>query len=91
MKHAKAIAAAAAVSAAALLATGCSGLASITEPFNDAGVAGNINNPAYVGNMPNGFSNWAEKCDPHGFRVFVAFHGNDNRAAIAVVPDKTCK
>ncbi|MEV0403446.1 hypothetical protein [Actinoallomurus sp. NPDC050550] len=40
--------------------------------------------------MPDGFSNLATKCD-HGNRVYSAYKGDSNRAAVTVVPnDPTC-
>ena len=75
------------------LSTMASGCASNTEPFNDAPISHKNDSPAYVGSMPDGFSNWASKCDPQGggFRVFTAFHGDGDRAAIAVIADPTCR
>lgn len=61
-----------------------------TEPFRDAHVAHRNSGPAEVGTMPDGFSNWADKCDGHGHRVFVAYHGDNHYGAIAVVDDPTC-
>jgi len=83
------IAAAALAAIGTLAVTGCNG--KIVQPFNDSAVSGNISGPAEIGNMPDGFSNWSEKCDGHGFRVFIAFHGNRGYAAIAAVPDPSCK
>lgn len=72
----------------AILLTGCS---KALEPFKDARVSGRDSGPAEVVNMPDGFSNVADKCN-HGNRIYVAFKGNSNRAAISVVPhDPTCK
>jgi hypothetical protein len=76
--------------AVALVASGC-GLNKITEPFQDAPVYQHLTGPAVVSNMPDGFSNWASKCDGHGDRVFVAYHGDANRAAIAVIRDPSCQ
>ena len=69
-----------------------------TEPYNDAPRSGHENSGgARIGMMPDGFSNWATKCD-HGNRVYVIYKGDDNRGAIAVVAqdppcngDKTIK
>lgn len=63
-----------------------------TEQYNDAPSSngGGDKSPAAVYAMPDGFSNWAEKCDGHGFRVFVAFHSG-SAPAIAAVADPTCK
>lgn len=72
----------------AILPAGCG---KISEPFNDAPRSKVENNaPADVVTFPDGFSNVATKCD-HGNRVYVAFHGDNPYAAIAVVAnDPTC-
>jgi predicted small lipoprotein YifL len=61
------------------------------EPFKDAPKSDTVNSsPADIGRMPDGFSNYATKCD-HGNRVYVIFKGDDNRGSIDVVPaDPTC-
>lgn len=71
------------------LLAGC-GMDKATEPYRDAPVDGRNSDGAVVIEMPDGFSNMATKCD-HGNRVYVAFKGDANRAAVAVVPaDPTC-
>ena len=62
------------------------------EPFRDAPGSGVVNSTGADSiTMPDGFSNLATKCD-HGNRIYVAFHGDKNYAAIAIVPqDPTCK
>lgn len=62
-----------------------------TEPFKDAPRSGTTNHEAAdIIQMPDGFSNMATKCD-HGNRVYVVYKGDENRAALAVVPqDPTC-
>lgn len=62
------------------------------EPFHDAQRESQENrNPATVGTMPDGFSNYASKCD-HGNRLYVAFHGDSPYASLAVVAaDPSCK
>ncbi|WP_207935989.1 hypothetical protein [Actinomadura sp. KC216] len=70
-------------------AAGCEG--KYAEPFKDA-PRSRIDNgaPADLIRMPDGFSNAATKCD-HGNRIYVAYHGENPYAAIAVVPgDPTC-
>jgi len=37
--------------------------------------------------MPDGVNNVAEKCDLHQNRTIVASHGDEERAAVTVVPD----
>jgi hypothetical protein len=41
--------------------------------------------------MPDGFGNWASKCGPDGFRVFVLFHSDSPYGGIAVVQDPACR
>lgn len=41
--------------------------------------------------MPDGFSNWASKCDGPN-RVYTIYHGDQKYGSIAVVPnDPRCK
>jgi hypothetical protein len=81
------IAATALVAVALLALPGCG---KALEPYNDAPVAAQNKTPAEVVNMPDGFSNVATKCD-HGNRLYVAFKGDGNRAAVAVVAnDPSC-
>lgn len=56
------------------------------EPFKDAARSGNNNAPAETGTMPDGFSNWAAKCDGPNM-VYVIFKSNSNYGAISVVKD----
>lgn len=79
------------LSAAAILGvtvlTGCS---SFTEPYNDAPVDHKNDDPAEIYSMPDGFANFASKCDEHGNRVYTT--RTDGGEAMAVVPaDPTCK
>lgn len=85
------------ISAAAIAAavgltvlTGCGD--KYTEPFKDAPRSGHDNGSAAdLIRMPDGFSNASTKCD-HGNRIYIAYHGDNMYAAIAVVPaDPTCK
>jgi hypothetical protein len=70
-----------------LALTGC---AKMNEPFHDAKRGETNNEPADVGTMPDGFSNYATKCD-HQNRVYVIFHGDSKYGNIAVVPnDPSC-
>jgi len=82
------IAAALSVLALAVL-SGC-GLGKITEPYNDAPVSHQIGGPAEVGSMPDGFNNFSEKCDDHGNRVFVIFHGDSAYGSVFAMKDPTC-
>lgn len=63
-----------------------------TEPYNDAPRGGHENSqPTRVIMNADGFSNLGTKCD-HGNRIYVAFKGDANRAAVAVSPqDPTCR
>ena len=61
---------------------GLSACAKASEPFRDASVQGRNSDPAYVGEMPDGFSNFSYKCIGDTM-VVVAFKGDDNRAAVA--------
>lgn len=64
--------------------------AKIVEPYDDASVSQHLTGPAEVGSMPDGFNNWAGKCDDHGHRVFTTFHSDSPYAGIAVISDPTC-
>lgn len=66
-----------------VLLTGCGKAA---EPFKDAPRGETNNDPADVGRMPDGFSNYATKCD-HGNRVYVVFKSDNAYGSIAVVPN----
>jgi hypothetical protein len=60
------------------------------EPFKDAKRGSTNDSPADVGEMPDGFSNYATKCD-HGNRVYVIFKSDSAYGSLAVVPnDPTC-
>jgi hypothetical protein len=63
-----------------------------TEPFKDGPRSNVVNTkPADIIEAPDGFSNLATKCD-HGNRLYIAYKGDDNRAAVTVVPgDPTCR
>ncbi|MBL7487151.1 hypothetical protein [Frankia sp. AgW1.1] len=68
----------------ALSAAGC--MDKVTEPFKDAGVSGRNNAPAEVGTMPDGFGNWAAKCDGPNM-VYTLFHKDAAYGGIAVAPN----
>lgn len=82
----------ASVAAAAILTLTLGGcMDKYTEPFKDAHRSGTNSGPAEVGTMPDGFSNWATKCD-NGNRVYVLYHGDNKYGSVAVVPaDPTCR
>ena len=71
-----------------LLAAGCS--QKQQEQFRDAPISTRDRSAAEVYDSPDGFSNWSEKCDHHGNRVFIAFHNDSAYAAIAAIPDPGC-
>lgn len=60
------------------------------EPFRDAPTSTRDTSPVELYDNADGFSNWSEKCDRHGNRVFVAFHGDSAYTAITAIPDPTC-
>lgn len=61
------------------------------EPHQDAPVSDRDKSPAEVYDMPDGFSNFAEKCDKHGNRIVVVFHGDGTYAGVTAIPnDPTC-
>jgi len=72
----------------AVLATGCS---SMTEQFNDAPVQYKDDGPARIHSMPDGFANFADKCDGFGHRVFTT-RGSDSGGgkAVTVIDDPKC-
>lgn len=77
----------AAVVVAAALATGCSQAA--REEFRDAPINGHDDAPAFIYNMPDGWSNIATKCSREGHRLYTTM--NSNGRAIFVLPnDPTC-
>ena len=82
---------AAGVVALALTMSACS-WESFTEPFKDAPRGKTNEGVADLVTMPDGFSNWATKCD-HGNRIYAAYHGEQGPfAAGMVVPqDPTCR
>lgn len=66
--------------------TGCGGTGKTQQPFDDAHVAGHNTDPALIGSMPDGFNNWARKCDGPNM-VYTPFHGDSSYGAISVVPN----
>lgn len=67
-----------------MLVGGCTD--KVSEPFKDAERGATNDEPADTGTMPDGFSNFATKCD-HGNRVYVLFKSDANYGSIAVVQD----
>lgn len=77
-----------ALAAAGFGLMGCG--AKANEPYKDVHVSGHDDSPAMVHRMPDGFSNFAEKCDGHGHRVFTLFHSDSGYGGIAVIDDPKC-
>lgn len=77
--------AAAGLAAGVLALAGCS---SMTEPYNDAPIDHKVDRPAIVYSMPDGFANYAEKCDEFGNLVITTRGGGKSGGkAVTVVPD----
>ncbi|MEU5957581.1 hypothetical protein [Streptomyces sp. NPDC047525] len=73
---------------AALFLSACS---SATETWNDAPVQYKDDGPARIHSMPDGFANFAEKCDGFGHRVFTTRStSNGGGKAVAVIDDSMC-
>lgn len=70
---------------ACLAMQGCS---KMLEPFNDAPVSGNNDDPAYTISFPDGFGNVARKCDGPNM-VYSSFIG-DGRSIAVVANDPRC-
>lgn len=66
-----------------LLLTGCS---RFMESGQDVPIQTRNTDPAQVFNMPDGYGNFAAKCDGPN-RVYTIFHGDSPYGAIAVVPN----
>lgn len=73
----------------AAVMTGCTEKSK--EPFRDAPQGGRNSDPAIVVEMPDGFSNFAHKCIAPGIRGASAYKGDQNRAAVSMVADSSCK
>lgn len=73
-----------------ILAAVAVGLASCagdpTQTWNDAPVENTNTNGAVVGTMPDGFSNFARKCDGPNM-VYVIYHSTSAYGSIDVVPN----
>lgn len=73
-----------------LALAGCSG-SKATEQYKDAERSASNTDSAETGSMPDGFSNYATKCDRPGIRVYVLFHEDAPYGSIAVIADPNCK
>lgn len=79
-----------AATAGILALSACDPTGKAAQPYQDAKVSDVNDTPASQGTMPDGFSNFASKCD-HGNRVYVLYHANSAYGALTVVPnDPTC-
>lgn len=90
---ARRVALVAAGTVAAFALAACGSDAKSVEQYKDAPVSSRNDTAAVVGTMPDGFNNWAAKCDGPN-RVYTIFHfkttkGTDDGAygSIAVVPN----
>ena len=72
--------------AVGVLLLALSGCSKYTEPFRDAHVVSRNNGPAIVGTMPDGFGNWAAKCDGPNM-VYTLYHNDSKYGGISVVPN----
>lgn len=82
--------------AAAIALTACGAVSDskYVEQYKDAKIESVNEAPAHKGTMPDGFSNWAAKCDGPNM-VYVIFHYSNNNGsgngdqygAISVVPN----
>lgn len=81
---------AAVIAGAAIAALFLSGCSSMTEPWNDAPVSYKDDGPAVIHSMPDGFANFASKCDGFGHRVFTTRGGEKAGKAVAVIADPKC-
>ena len=80
-----------AVAIAAAVMSLVAGCGKYAEPFRDAPTGARNTGSADTANMPDGFSNFASKCD-HGNRVYVLYKGDAAYGGIDVVPnDPSCK
>jgi hypothetical protein len=75
---------------AAIAALSLSGCSSVTEEWNDGPVQYKDDGPARIHSMPDGFANFADKCDGFGHRVFTTRGGGKAGKAIAVIDDPKC-
>jgi hypothetical protein len=73
-----------------VLALSVSACSSFAEPWNDAPVDHKDDGPAVIHSMPDGFANFASKCDGYGHRVFTTRGGDSAGKAIAVIDDPKC-
>lgn len=72
------------------LAASACGSQKQNEQFKDAPTGIRDTSAVEVYDNGDGFSNWSEKCDRHGNRVFVVFHNDGAYAAITAVRDPGC-
>jgi hypothetical protein len=71
----------------AAIILGVSGCASLTEPWNDAPIHHKFDDPANVGSMPDGYANFAEKCDESGHLILTTRGADGAGKDVAVITD----
>ena len=76
--------------AAVLALAGC-GSDKYNEPYKDARRVATNGSGAETGTMPDGFSNYATKCDRRGIRVYVLYHQDSAYGSISTIADPSCK
>ncbi|MGW1673269.1 hypothetical protein [Streptomyces sp. NPDC002324] len=74
---------------AAIAALSLSACSAVTEQWNDAPVQYKDDGPAVIHSMPDGFANFASKCDGFGHRVFTT-RGGESGKSVAVMADPKC-
>lgn len=74
-----------------LSANSCDGDGKYSQHNNDAPTAKGNHEKADVGYMPDGFSNYATKCDRPGIRVYVLFHEDGPFGSITAIADPACR
>lgn len=76
----------AAITASVLLTAGSCDTGKGLQPYQDAKVSSVNEAPALQGTMPDGFSNFAAKCDGPNM-VYVIYHADSAYGSIDVVPN----
>lgn len=62
-----------------------------TTSNNDVPTINGNRNAAEIGWMPDGYSNYATKCDRPGVRVYVLFHSDGAYGNVSAIADPNCK
>lgn len=69
------------------MVTSCGPTNKAVEPFNDAPIAAKHDGSADVYSMPDGFNNFAEKCDKYGNLVITTYHHDSPYGSVTAVKD----